>query len=321
MPRLLVLVAPLALGGCASVTDTYAAASDAATSADGTPDATSDATRDATAEASDGGSFGTSACGGCVLQACSAEVTSCEADSACASYLVCLEGCGLASNGAADPACAGRCWNAAVGSGSTALTDLSTCMTVGPGGSCPACGEDDSGVLNENCPADPDAANGCAECLHEKCCDVRSACLNDPDCLALLNCEADCSAGEPDDAAPDGAPPTTGPYSCDLWCGAPTNPSLTKWAELLACADIVCEAASACGGADACTVCSNEFCQLEHLRSSDTPDGYLLNECIGQCATGDTACEDQCLNSYPGAVAAENAFVSCVSQHCSASCN
>jgi hypothetical protein len=303
-----------ALGACGcSVSDEYAVqGADASTSFD------------AKVEASDASiSFGASACRQCVVKSCSREVTDCRNDTECMTYLNCLDGCEVGSNGAADQACAGRCWNASAGNSSPSLSTLSTCMTDGPGASCAACGDGEGGIggiLHQNCPVDHDAANSCAECVHEKCCETRLACLNDPSCSALSDCEANCHSGVSDDAGATAEPPEGGgPYSCDLWCGAQTNPSLDKWAQLVACGDFACQGASECGGGDTCTACIAQYCEIEDLALSATPDGYLFFDCTAQCATTDPACT-QCGTNYPSVTSALSAFSACSTKHCP-SCN
>jgi hypothetical protein len=216
-----------------------------------------------------------------------------------------------------DQACAGRCLNASTGSSS--ISALSTCMTSGPGASCAACGDGDAGlggILNENCAADLDASDTCVKCLHEKCCETRANCLNDPRCLILATCETRCRSGLPDDAGATAEPPDGGYYSCDLWCSAPTNRSLGKWAEYLACGDILCSGGPACAGANSCTVCVSQYCENEQLAVSATSDGYLFGNCIAQCATSDTVCEQKCTTSYSGAQGPAAEFEACVGKYC-----
>ena len=150
---------------------------------------------------------------------------------------------------------------------------------------------------------------------------MRLACLNDPSCLALLDCEFDCQSGEPDDAGPTGQPPDGGLYSCDEWCGAMANPSLDKWAQLIACVDILCKGPSQCGGNDTCTTCVDQYCEAEDLALSATPDGYLFDECLEQCATTDTACQTACQNAYPSVQAAFSSLGTCTEQHCPSCAN
>lgn len=175
----------------------------------------------------------------------------------------------------------------------------------------------DVSILHQQCAVDTDAANGCTRCLDDKCCSTRLACLNDPNCNALYACESDCRAGRPDEAGATARPPDGGDYSCDLWCGAPTNHSLGKFTQLLACSEILCQGASQCGGEDACTKCVDNHCVGEQLAISGTMDGYLFNECFGQCKKSDTACKKRCQSDYPGVGAALSALETCVHQACS----
>jgi hypothetical protein len=286
----------------------------------GGPQTGSDAsTGDATQAA-----FGGSACGTCVASACATAVGACNATPDCAAYLTCLNGCPLAADGDVAATCVSACAQPTSSSGQQAAGEFTQCRVAGAGASCSSCGGDAGGasadgaaegdILHEHCAPDEDAANGCNQCIHEQCCDTRLACLNDPACLALLNCESDCLSGLPDEAGASAEPPDGGSYSCDLWCGASTNGSLDKWSQLEACATIAC--AGACGGGDTCTTCLDENCESEDLALSASPDGYLFSDCFGQCATTDTVCQMQCQSDYPSTAAALNAWTTCLQQRC-----
>jgi hypothetical protein len=171
-------------------------------------------------------------------------------------------------------------------------------------------------LLNENCMPDLDAANGCSKCIHEQCCQARMACLNDSNCLALLNCENDCLSGLPDEAGATAMPPDGGYYSCDLWCNAPTNPGLDKWAQTLTCGELLCESPSQCGSGNLCLTCLSQHCAAEDVALNATPDGYLYDDCVGQCVSTDTACVAGCQNKYPSVSAAVSSFLTCVQQNC-----
>jgi hypothetical protein len=298
-------LAILALCGC-SVSDRYVMRG--ADSSDAEME-TSDATP----------TFGESACGLCVFASCDKEVKNCKADAACAPYLDCIDACETGASGAVDQACAGRCLNASAGGSSSTISALSTCMTSGPGASCAACGGGDAGlgaILHEKCATDPDASNECDECFSEKCCETGNACKSDPSCIALANCESHCVNGLPDEAGASAEPPDGGGYSCDLWCSASTNPGADKWVQFLACTDILCTGGPACGGANSCSVCVDQYCQNAELTITATVDGYLFGKCTLQCATGDSECLTQCANIYPDVQMAAIEFESCAMQHC-----
>jgi hypothetical protein len=282
----------------------------------GGPQGAADASTDAT-----GASFGGSACGQCVATQCAMQITTCNSSPDCAAYVSCLDACPV-TDGNADPSCASGCPQATSSAGQQAQSQLTACRTSGAGASsCPACGGSsdagaEGGILHENCPPDLDAANSCAKCEHDQCCDVRLACLNDANCLALLNCEYDCEDGVPDDAGPNTQPPDGGLYSCDEWCGAKSNPSLDKWAQAIACVQTLCQGPSNCGNGDACTMCVDQYCEAEDIAVSATPDGYLFDDCIGQCPTTDTTCQSACQTAYPSIQTAVSALLSCTQQHC-----
>jgi len=264
--------------------------------------------------------FGASACGECVAMACATDVTACNSVPDCQTYLACLDACAVAGENV-DPACASSCAPATSSAGQAAQSQLTTCRTTGAGAACGACGGSsdagaEGGVLHENCAPDLDAANSCAKCIHEECCVVRAACLNDTSCNALVDCESDCLSGEPDDAGPAGAPPDGGVYSCDEWCGAKSNPSLGKWAQYITCTHVLCMGASQCGGDDTCTTCIDQSCAAEFLALNGTADGYLFADCLAQCATTDTTCQSGCQSAYPSVQSAFSALGTCSEQHC-----
>ncbi|HEX3343490.1 MAG TPA: hypothetical protein VHS09_02910 [Polyangiaceae bacterium] len=268
-----------------------------------------------------GATFGAGACGQCVATACATAIMACNGAPDCATYLSCLDGCPPGADGNVDPTCAAGCPQATSSTGQSSEAQLTTCRTSGAGASCAGCGGStdggvEGGLLHESCAPDLDAANGCAKCLHEECCDARLACLNDVSCSALVDCESDCQAGLPDDAGPAGAPPDGGHYSCDEWCNAKTNPGLEKYAQYLTCGEVLCQAASACGGGDTCTACVDTSCATEFVALQGSPDGYLFDECIGQCASGDTTCQSQCIAAYPSVQADFSSLGTCEMQHC-----
>ena len=97
---------------------------------------------------------------------------------------------------------------------------------------------------------------------------------------------------------------------------ASTNPGADKWVQFLACTDILCTGAPACGGANSCSVCVDQYCQNAELTITATVHGYLFGKCTVQCATGDTTCLNQCAKTYPDVQGAALEFESCVMQHC-----
>ncbi len=262
--------------------------------------------------------YGASACGQCVASSCAAAVTACNGAPDCASWLGCVDACPVGADGNVDSSCASACTAPASSAGQAAQAKLTACTA---GSSCPACGGSsdagaEGGILHESCAPDMDAANACSKCIHEECCDTRLACLNDPSCLGFLNCILDCEDHEADDAAPSGSPPDGGPYACDLWCGAASNPSLDKYAALQTCSQILCTTASTCGGADACLTCQYQYCASEVVAVSASADGYLFDDCIAQCPSTDTTCLAQCQTDYPSVQSASQSWIACLQQHC-----
>jgi hypothetical protein len=265
--------------------------------------------------------FGASACGHCVATACGSAISACNATPDCQSYLACLDKCPLASDGNVDAHCAAACPAPSSNAGQQAASQLTQCRTTGAGAACASCGGTsdagtEGGLLNEHCAPAPDAGNSCRECILEQCCDARTVCESDPDCYALLNCEVDCDQGLPDEAGATPLPPDGGMYSCDTWCNAKANPGFAKWAEYFACVNIACGGPTQCMTASMCGNCAAQHCAAQEAALYATTDGYLLYDCVNQCATGDTTCEAACFNAYPSTQSAQMALNACAQQYC-----
>jgi hypothetical protein len=63
-------------------------------------------------------------------------------------------------------------------------------------------------------------------------------------------------------------------------------------------------------------MCAEQYCAEQEAALYGTPDGYLLYDCINQCAAGDTTCQSQCYSKYPSTQAAVSALGTCGQQHC-----
>ncbi len=273
--------------------------------------------------------FGSSACNACFSTACATQVTACNADPQCASYVICLDACSVGPTGSADPTCAASCLGSAP---DQAETTLDACESAGAGAACAACGSSDAGALdagaeasivNENCPGDVDADNACNRCIDNSCCNARAACKGDPNCVAFVDCLGNCLSGVPDDAGvhDSGVPDAGGNqhllnYECDLYCSSAIPGALTNYAPFQLCVFVDCS--SACGESTACSDCTTQSCVSQWIASNATPEGYLLGDCAAACDATDTACVTACMNEYPSAVAALTALTNCGMTDCPA---
>jgi hypothetical protein len=267
--------------------------------------------------------YATSACGTCVAQACATSISACNSDPDCASYLSCLDACGVGGDGNVDPTCAAACPTGNSTSGMRAEEDLTDCRADGAGAACAACGVDGGGgnpIVDQTCTPMTDTTE-CATCEDDHCCQTYANCHANPDCHAMQTCLVDCLSGVADDAgAPHGGAPDGG--SCETICGDAHPQGLVDWAPRDAClllnCTVMCENAPM-PPLSACDACEFQSCANEYANFDGTPDGYLLGACIAACPTG-SPCENACFIQYPTAMAAAYALFGCTAQNCP-SCN
>jgi hypothetical protein len=141
-----------------------------------------------------------------------------------------------------------------------------------------------------------------------------SACMSNTDCVAWLNCvvqcadstcESGCTSQHPDGSqvglawiGNSGCIGTQCATPCALdGCGLSTNGA---YPECDACIESSC-----CTQGKAC--------------ANDAECGSALT-CVQGCASGDTACEDNCANQYPAGYQKLIDFFDCLSQMCSGTC-
>jgi hypothetical protein len=263
--------------------------------------------------------FARSACGTCVAHACSSATTACGADPDCASYLTCLDGCGLGPAGDVDTACEKACPRSPSSSGAQAEQALTQCRTSGAGATCAACANDaGSGdpILHQMCAPvmDPDA---CHQCSRNHCCVTDATCRASADCMAYKSCFKACGSGAWDDGGAYVAGPPDG-GSCEEMCYQPNPNGLAAFSGWLACLSVYCADIGACGGQpqDSCAQCKNAMCGDQIAENEGTVDGFLAGGCISQCASTDVACVNACWTKYPNAKAADDALLLCVLQKC-----
>ena len=256
------------------------------------------------------GAWGRTECGTCALEACSAERATCGADPLCARNLECLEACDVDSDQEPAAACASRCPDTRASTESEAArAALDLCRTRGAGAGCTPCyggaRTHYEPALTNVCPsphwdAGPDATPEdelFSKCTGERCCAVRDACNNDPDCSALRACVA-ATTDRPMKAA----------------CYAQYDSALALLGQRYACFDVLC--ASILAPDDDCLRCVNDSCGDLEAACLNTHDCILLYFCTAACTTADSQCMPNCLAQYPAAVDAYGGYAQCVGTSC-----
>ena len=249
--------------------------------------------------------YASSDCGQCVAQACTNEETACAGDPQCAKYLSCLQGCSLDATGNADPSCEGSC--PAPSSVGSLKDDLTRCRSTGPGAACSACGTivdaggDASDFLHQSC-APTSAANPCAKCKQEHCCQTVDVCIKDPDCTALTLCMASCNTA-----------------NCRNDCLSAHPTGAQKYAPNQACFGIQCSGPTACKNAGACLTCVVTQCRTAYANCVGDATCFMLFECFASC-NGIVPCANACYAKYPSATSTFDTFVTCQSNLCVNSC-
>jgi hypothetical protein len=126
-------------------------------------------------------------CESCVAASCCAEAQACAGDPPCLALESCLLACG------SDYACRARCTQDNVVAAQTDAPTLDTCVAVHCNDACGlVCGMSGSYVQ-------PDAAQGCQECIKGKACQASQTCAVDLECELTGHCSyacptPDCSA-------------------------------------------------------------------------------------------------------------------------------
>jgi hypothetical protein len=163
--------------------------------ADATADVVADANADTDADSdADSGPVATcgieipvGVCQSCVAAHCCGEATTCAGDPPCVALETCLLGCG------SDYACRATCTEANLVAAQTDGPTLDTCVALHCSGECGiVCGMSGSYV-------EPDAAQGCQECIKGKACPPAQGCATNLDCEITGHCAyacptPDCSA-------------------------------------------------------------------------------------------------------------------------------
>jgi len=260
---------------------------------------------------SGGTRFGESSCAACVKQTCASSVASCSNSPECATYLSCLNACGVGADGNVDPSCASACPR---GSSSTALEaeqQLSDCRTQGLGRACVACGVDaGSGnpLIHQTCPTGTDP-NACARCEDTNCCHTYDACRVDSQCQAYKLCLKGCLVPGPDGGV------DAGTQTCELFCDSQYPKGVGLWAQRQTCYLVHCLNECTTGVPDSCQACLVSKCTEQYANLFGTEDGLLESDCIQSCGAN-KGCIEACVAKYPAAKPAYDALKACSTAFC-----
>ena len=234
-----------------------------------------------------GKTFGQSACGQCVSQACAAQRTACGGEPECASTLTCLEGCPAAALGLPEATCEAACGLPGSASAKAAYQGYSKCRASAK---CVRCGTEEDGgggasgvskVLNQACG--PSAKpNKCGKCLAEQCCETEAACNANPECSAAYQCWKTC---------PDA--------TCLAECFTKHEGGVQLFLEENACPLALCATPEGClPDPSPEIICDNQYCRELRVACSVMLDCYLMWECHVDCTVlpvnEQPACITQC---------------------------
>jgi hypothetical protein len=263
----------------------------------------------------DGGSdasatYGASACGACVADACAAAIGTCNADPTCAASLSCLDGCAIADNGDADPTCEAACPAPSGSAGTSAFAGVTTCRKQGAGAACQACGAVDGGtdgsaacitspLLTQTC-APSSQTSACTKCELEKCCKSVDKAINGGPATDFADCWNACND-----------------HKCVVDCEQKYPSGIQGFGEYASCTAVNCQAPGLCPTSSKCTLCEFQKCACELTACELDVGCWNINDCVGRCNTADVACGKACATGAdPKSAALNNSLAVCVTQKC-----
>jgi len=261
--------------------------------------------------------FEHSSCAACIQEACSAELTDCQSDPECTTYLSCLFACPVDASGKIELGCDDGCSTISSSEGALAQADLLSCRLYGAGASCEDCQLPNlpfgPNVPQECSPTEP-APNACRQCFWEKCCNTWDTCFagGNAECDALDLCLAPCESEVPFEDCiaacfelhPDGIADYLAHFTCAIeHCAADTAPACDLEAR------------------PPCDTCATGTCGPTYIAMLSTEDGFLLNACLEDCdEDSDVTCVEACFDAHPAAQAAGFLWGECVSFECIDEC-
>jgi hypothetical protein len=260
-------------------------------------------------------------CASCLANECSAEISACQSDPGCATYIGCVNACPIDNNDVIDPACDLGCTPEDSSEATRAQAELYVCRNYGPGTTCTSCpdqvpsqpAETQEGTVCTQYPP-PDPPNPCRECFWESCCETWNACYApgvNPECDALATCIAECGAPFEDcaQACMDAHPSAIDTLFDHVECAIENCPF-----DAPDCDPALWE--------NECQACVYGTCGPEYTALNAIPDGYLLNLCIRDCNTApdNIACLEACFAGHPEGEYAGYVWAECIAYYCEADC-
>ena len=106
-----------------------------------------------------------------------------------------------------------------------------------------------------------------------------------------------------------------GAFACADESGVPACSS-----ESDECADVSRYSCDPQSGDTVCLTCLRRSCCSQVEACGTQRSCMNLDGCLSGCSPGDTSCESPCRNSYPSAIAAHDAMMTCFNNNCAASC-
>jgi hypothetical protein len=162
------------------------------------------------------------------------------------------------------------------------------------------------------------AGDICAQCLSDSQCDNgNGACVQESATATFGYCADACTA-------------SGGCASANAICGDVFGDGSQYCYPTAGCSQATTGSTGTTGttgttGANACDTCATAAesgqCAGTLQTCGANADCVGLNNCLGACASGDTACENSCVSQYPGGVADLQAAIDCVyNQACAGPC-
>jgi hypothetical protein len=251
------------------------------------------------------GTFGKSDCRTCLGEACAANEADCTSEPACADYLACLDNCPAEARALPDGDCAANCELPEALAVKALALHVLDCRDRGYGAACGCVqGHTTLPIFQQVC--EPSTAdNQCKHCEEERCCDTRTACTSDPECVAFLDCANAC--------------PSASRAACKVDCSDQHPRGYEKYTDRLACTAVRCSKPDECGNEpDPCVVCGDERCFDEQIACLVDVGCQKALSCGVACDQG--TCPAGCAELDPLGSALLDVFLSCSTARCTSEC-
>jgi hypothetical protein len=263
--------------------------------------------------------YGQGDCYDCVKEVCSVELTQCQSEAGCASYLDCVIACRLNERGNAEEACDQACVAKTPEEAQQVVASVVSCRQDGPGVACGACGLPQgprSAPEPQLCAPRPNPPTPCRACFWDKCCDTWDQCYGpngNAECDAVVTCLQLCEPPQLEsctsdcfDAHPNGIDDYIAQLSCaTLHCA----PEVTD-ANMMP----TCDATQR----DACSSCIYSECGASFIDYIGTAEGVLMYLCLADCGSQGLGvkCIEACVEAHPQGNDAFFLWAECVDYRC-----